>query len=137
MEEADKIYTGTYSAQDTAKVNSSFVISIDDGPGLKLEQWASDSQDISQVVKALNGIETPDIQLYPTRLQQKQMDVYINLSELCLALRARGDLLVLSLGRRFLGNWWIRTGLEILVLMSFCLSWMLELVRWLVFRREL
>ncbi|KAE8550375.1 hypothetical protein TMatcc_008397 [Talaromyces marneffei ATCC 18224] len=72
MEEADKIYTGTYSAQDTAKVNSSFVISIDDGPGLKLEQWASDSQDISQVVKALNGIETPDIQLYPTRLQQKQ-----------------------------------------------------------------
>lgn len=71
-EEADIIYTGTYSAPDTAKTNSSLVISIDDGPGLKLEQWISDSVDMSQVLEALNRIDTPDIRLYPTGLQQKR-----------------------------------------------------------------
>jgi hypothetical protein len=67
-EEADNVYTGTYSAQ----TNSSSVISIDDGPGLRLEQWISNSVDMFQVIRALNGIDTPDIRLYPTGLQQKR-----------------------------------------------------------------
>jgi hypothetical protein len=66
-EGADNVYTGTYSAQ----TNSSLVISIDDGPGLKVAEWISDSVDMSQVLEALNGIDTPDIRLYPTGLQQK------------------------------------------------------------------
>ncbi|GAM38701.1 hypothetical protein TCE0_033r09643 [Talaromyces pinophilus] len=67
-EEANNVYTGTYSAQ----TNSSLVISIDDGPGLRLEQWISNSVDMFQVIRALNGIDTPDIRLYPTGLQQKR-----------------------------------------------------------------
>jgi hypothetical protein len=71
-EEADNVYTGTYRAQDTTKTNSSLVISIDDGPGLIVEQWISNSVDMFQVVEALSGIDTPDIRLYPTGLQQKR-----------------------------------------------------------------
>jgi hypothetical protein len=71
-EEAGNVYTGTYNAQDRAKTNSSLVISINDGPGLKVEQWISDSQDMFQVIEALSGIDTPDIRLYPTGLQQKR-----------------------------------------------------------------
>ncbi|RAO72658.1 uncharacterized protein BHQ10_008670 [Talaromyces amestolkiae] len=38
---ADKVYMGTYSAQDnTTKTIPSLVITIDDGAGLKLEQWS-------------------------------------------------------------------------------------------------
>lgn len=71
-EETDNVYTGTYSVQDTAKTNSSLVISIDDGTGLKVSQWISNSQDMFQVIEALSGINTPDIRLYPTGLQQKR-----------------------------------------------------------------
>lgn len=72
-EEADKVYTGTYSAQDnTTKTNSSLVLTVNGGPGLRLEQWISDSVDMFRVIEALSGIETLDIRLYPTGLQQRR-----------------------------------------------------------------
>ncbi|EED16113.1 beta-lactamase, putative [Talaromyces stipitatus ATCC 10500] len=71
-EKARQIYTGVYSGQGTDKKNSSLVISMDNGPGLKVTQWVSDSQDMLQVAEALTGSDSLEVRLYPTALQQKR-----------------------------------------------------------------
>ncbi|KAJ9297425.1 hypothetical protein DTO217A2_8632 [Paecilomyces variotii] len=67
--EANTTYAGTYESV-TATSNSSISISIDDGPGLRVEKWISNSVDMFDVVSssALTGISNPIIHLNPTGL---------------------------------------------------------------------
>ncbi|KAJ9254981.1 hypothetical protein DTO195F2_6465 [Paecilomyces variotii] len=68
--EANTTYAGTYESV-TATSNSSVSISIDDGPGLRVEKWISNSVDMFDVVSssALTGISNPIIHLNPTGLR--------------------------------------------------------------------
>lgn len=74
-EEAISRFTGTY-AQD--KTNSSITITTDGGPGLKVENWVSDSVDMIATIQALEGDSTaPSVRLYPTGLESSGQVLFV------------------------------------------------------------
>lgn len=69
-EEANRSFSGTYAV--TSGLNSSITISVDDGPGLKVDQWISNSTDMFATLAVPYGAPSADalsIRLYPTGLQ--------------------------------------------------------------------
>lgn len=69
-EEARKRFTGTYAL--TQGINSSITISTDDGPGLVVTSWLSNSTDMFETFAYLHGVTDPSllsIRLYPTDLK--------------------------------------------------------------------
>ncbi|KAJ5112335.1 hypothetical protein N7532_000380 [Penicillium argentinense] len=68
--EARKRFAGTYSANNG--VNSSITITTDDGPGLKVTNWISNSTDMFKSLASMRGTNdttTISIRLYPTGLE--------------------------------------------------------------------
>jgi len=63
-------YTGSYrSASQDQDDGSSLVLALDDGPGLKIEQWTSNGKSVSDAWVELNGEPTnaidSDVRIYP------------------------------------------------------------------------
>lgn len=79
-EEANKRFSGTYTS---ATMNSSMVIVTDDGPGLKVERWISNSTDMfDALAKAQNegqhlssSPSNMSIRLYPTGLYDMRRSI--------------------------------------------------------------
>jgi hypothetical protein len=74
-EEADSIYSGTYTTLTSGSnsgLNSSMLVTTDDGRGLKVEKWISNSTDMFQTLVPLCGASVASsisVRLYPTGLQ--------------------------------------------------------------------
>lgn len=73
-EQAKKRFAGTF-ALSTGSKNSSITIVADDGPGLKVSKWISNSVDLFQVLMAQSGYTDSakfSIRLQPTGLQSPE-----------------------------------------------------------------
>ncbi|KAI9926587.1 hypothetical protein MW887_004355 [Aspergillus wentii] len=71
LEDAAKIeaaarFTGVYAS---TKTNSSLTLTADDGPGLKVQSWISNSDNLLGSLAQLKGYGNLDIRLYPTGLE--------------------------------------------------------------------
>lgn len=66
-EQAATLYTGSYESDSSDSVLN---ISVDDGPGLHINQWTSNGKDILQAFKAFTKeVGNVDFRLYPTGLK--------------------------------------------------------------------
>ncbi|KAL1981851.1 hypothetical protein VTN96DRAFT_2096 [Rasamsonia emersonii] len=69
-EEANRSFSGTYAV--TSGLNSSITITVDDGPGLNVDRWISNSTDMFASLAVPYGVTSAkdlSIRLYPTGLQ--------------------------------------------------------------------
>jgi hypothetical protein len=68
---AASTFAGTYKA--TNGINSSITFIVDDGPGLRVQQWVSNGTDVLEKYLVLNQATgdglTTSVRLYPTNLQ--------------------------------------------------------------------
>ncbi|KAK8017738.1 beta-lactamase/transpeptidase-like protein [Apiospora rasikravindrae] len=76
--EADAMYAGTYSANSSASLNSTIVLSTESGrPGLGIDRWVSNGTDMVPVAirYTLNyNVTGPALRLYPTGLEKRNDD---------------------------------------------------------------
>ncbi|KAK8067253.1 beta-lactamase-like 1 [Apiospora hydei] len=76
--EADATYSGTYSANSSASLNSTIVLSTESGrPGLGIDRWVSNGTDMVPVAirYTLNyNVTGPSLRLYPTGLEKRNDD---------------------------------------------------------------
>ena len=66
--QAATLYTGSYESHSSRSVLN---VTVDDGPGLYVNQWVSNGKDILQTYKAFRASEIGgvDLRLYPTGLK--------------------------------------------------------------------
>jgi hypothetical protein len=69
-EEASRAFSGTYGIE-SAKSNSSLVISTDDDSGLKVSEWINNSVNMLEVVSGITSFPDLSIRLYPTGLRSQ------------------------------------------------------------------